>query len=162
MKRNSFKAKTIANWRESDPSQSIEDLTARYRREIKRITQQTKNYNVAMGSTHKASEILYYSSKGGDLSQTTRDILSTTAARPKSAGRAAQERISTRVATQMAPKVFDRWSGAINKSNTLKNLKAAYDRGEITLAEFNQRANQWSVDMRKSRQSSDSPTVGSP
>lgn len=162
MARNSFKAKTIANWHESDPAQSIADLTARYNREIKRITQQTKNYNVAMGSSHKASEILYYKSKGGDLSQTTRDILSTTAARPKSAGRAAQERISSRVAEKMAPKVFDRWSGAINRSNTIKNLKDAYDRGEITLAEFNQKADQWSIDLRKSRHSSDSPTVGSP
>lgn len=105
-----------------------------------------KNLNTVTGSTinPKKSYERYITAinEGYSISPTQSAILST-----GSAGN-----LSGKSYKNAERWIYDRWRGAIDKSNTVLRAYDAYTRGVLSLSDFNQIAKDWSDDLRLRRQ----------
>lgn len=136
---------------------------AEYRREYTRYAARVRNFNRATGSNVSAAKAFYNSKKyANNLSQLQEAIQATPATRAHRARTESDphDPVSAHVLKQAESYIYKAWSGAISKSTAVHSLWEEYKRGNITLAEFEKRANQWSKERREKIEKGD-PTVGS-
>lgn len=130
-----------------------------YKRAYTTYAARVRNFNAAAGTKVTPAKMFYYTNKYADrLSPLQQDILATPATRAHRGERT--PRISATTSNIARANIYNAWEGAISKSATLTALWEKVNSGEITLAEFSKRAQEWS-DARRERQEKGDPITGS-
>jgi hypothetical protein len=159
------KAETLRTWgiNSRSSAEEVRAATKRYDKEYNSFQKRVRNYNAVTGNKYSASRMFLIAQQipKSQYSKSMNAIFQTSTAQPHTAGPAVvKSKHNIETGVDAMEKI---WGGARKTSKTISNLWDRYERGEITLDQFNEGAREWGKKMNEARRDRENgdPTIGS-